>query len=159
MPKRRPAWDRFWEKVDFNGPAPEYRPDLGPCWLWTAQTNQAGYGRFHVSRSGPGPITHQAHRVAYRWLIGEPPKGLVLDHLCRVRNCVNPRHLEPVTDHENSLRGVNPKMVAHLEDRCTRGHPFDGANTLWRKNGYRECRACRKEAKRRWMDRQKASSA
>lgn len=87
-------------KVDKDGPVPDYRPDLGPCWLWTGATNSDGYGHLWVDGRWP-----PAHRVAYEQLIGAIPDLLVLDHLCRVTQCVNPSHLEPVTNQVNILRG------------------------------------------------------
>ena len=72
---------RFWMRV-----TKDY------CWLWTGETATNGYGRANIDgRNQP------AHRVAYEWLVGPVPDGLELDHLCAVRNCVNPVHLEPVT--------------------------------------------------------------
>lgn len=76
------------------------RPDLGPCWLWTARMNRNGYGR--ACLNGKEPV---AHRAVYECLVGPIPEGLILDHLCRRRNCVAPLHLEPVTHQENTLRG------------------------------------------------------
>jgi hypothetical protein len=70
------------------------------CWLWTGRMNRNGYGRAYWY--GKEPVVH---RLVYEILIGQIPKGLVLDHLCRVRHCCNPEHLEPVTIRENTLRG------------------------------------------------------
>jgi hypothetical protein len=92
---------RFWPKVDKNGPVPEWDPDLGPCWLWTASTNVGGYGQFSLDNR---PMT--SHRFSYSSIVGEIPEGYFLDHLCRVRLCCNPTHLEPVTPQENTLRGA-----------------------------------------------------
>lgn len=101
---------------------------LGGCWLWVSSIDQQGYG---MSR---------AHRVAYTVLRGPIPAGLVLDHLCRVRNCINPDHLEPVTIATNTRRGIRPPSVKKTE--CLRGHPFDEANTRIRPDGTRKCRTC-----------------
>lgn len=73
--------------------------DEGGCWLWTGTRNRGGYGDFRMPE---GP--RRAHRLAYENLVGPIPEGLELDHLCRVRNCVNPQHLEPVTRSENARR-------------------------------------------------------
>lgn len=72
------------------------------CWVWTAARTSKGYGQFRI---GPRPV--RAHRYAYTLLVGPIPDGLQLDHLCRNRLCVNPGHLEPVTNWENTLRGEN----------------------------------------------------
>lgn len=92
--------ERFWAKVEI-GDVPEHRPELGPCWLWTAAADADGYGHWHFEGRNQA-----AHRVAYRLLIGPIPAGLVLDHLCRVTSCVRPAHTEPVTHRLNHLRGV-----------------------------------------------------
>lgn len=73
----------------------------GCCWYWTKGVQGGGYGEFHW----PSRRTRIVHRIAYELLVGPIPKGLVLDHLCRTRRCVNPDHLEPVTIAENVRRG------------------------------------------------------
>src|ERR1019366_1994387 len=101
-PNLRTLKERFWERGVKNGPVPEYRPDLGPCWIWVASTT-SGYGRIHETDRRSRNLV--AHKVAYEWASGPVPDGLTLDHLCRVRSCVNPAHLEPVTRTENVMRG------------------------------------------------------
>ena len=129
--------ERFWSKVDKNGP--------NGCWLWTASTLGGGYGQF---RQRAVQVSPYAHRVAYELLIGPIPEGLELDHLCRVRHCVNPTHLEAVTHQENMVRGagVSGRLYAGVypssrKTHCPRGHEYDEANTR-RYNGRRHCRAC-----------------
>lgn len=120
--------DRFWAKVNKapNG-----------CWVWTAARDNHGYGRF-----GLGGRAATAHRVSYEALIGPVPDGLHLDHLCRVRHCVNPEHLEPVTCRENVLRGVGPSALHSVKTHCPEGHEYTESNTyLYR--GMRYCVACR----------------
>jgi hypothetical protein len=101
---------RFWSRVDKNGPVPAHRPDLGPCWLWTARLDANGYGAFSVHHRG---IT--AHQMA--WILaGRPPipKGMDRDHLCRVRHCVRPKHLDGVTHAENVRRGAQDRRTEAL---------------------------------------------
>lgn len=90
---------RFWSKVDKCGPLPLWAPFLGRCWLWTGAPTNQGYG--HLKIRG---LWVKAHRLAYEMLVGPVPDGLELDHLCRVRLCVRPSHLEPVTHAENVAR-------------------------------------------------------
>lgn len=80
------------------------------CWLWTGSTRQ-GYGQIRVKRDGTWTV-RDAHRVAWEELVGPVPAGLVIDHLCRVTTCVNPAHLEPVTQRENVQRGDSPALTA-----------------------------------------------
>ena len=89
--------ERFWAKVDKNGPQPDGID--GTCWVWTASVNNVGYGQLK-----DGPRTAKAHRLSYEWCVGPIPDGLVIDHLCRVRRCVNPDHLQPVPQMVNSQR-------------------------------------------------------
>ena len=137
--------ERFWSKVDQNGPVPAHRPDLGPCWLWTAEYLMPnGYGQLGVGGAAGG--MQYAHRVAYELLVGPIPDGLEIDHLCFVRHCVNPDHLEPVTHAENVRR--QKARITH----CPQGHAYDAANTHIGKKGERKCRACGRE---RWHRRVK----
>lgn len=130
--KSKTADQRFWEKVDKSG----------DCWLWTASVTAMGYGQFRVSTTE----RVLAHVYAYRQLAGGAWGGLKLDHLCRVKRCVNPDHLEPVTQKENVLRGIGPTAVNHKKTHCLRGHEFTSANTYVRTaNGKpigRRCRTC-----------------
>jgi hypothetical protein len=122
--------DRFWAKVE--------RTDT--CWLWTASTDGRGrYGSFGVH----GRLV-RAHRFAYELLVGPIPDGLVLDHLCSVTRCVNPAHLEPVTQAENNRRSRNANRVA-----CPHGHAYTPENTERSSAGARICRTCRIEQARR----------
>lgn len=113
-------------------------PNSG-CWIWAGCTENGGYGIFTRSAEhGSKPI--MAHRYSYEQSVGEIPEGLVIDHLCRVRCCVNPNHLEPVTHKENLNRGINAKSE---KTHCPQGHPYSGDNLYIRTdNGGRECKAC-----------------
>lgn len=130
--------NRFWSKVNKAGPIPAYRPDLGPCWLWVAGTNRKGYGQFWGSRH---PVL--AHRFAYEILVGPIPLGMTLDHLCRVRHCVNAGHLEPVPNGVNILRGTGIAVLNSKKTHCPQKHPYDAKNTLLYQ-GRRYCRACKR---------------
>lgn len=140
---------RFWLKVDKSGPVPDFRPELGSCWLWTAAQNGGrGYGVF----TSAGPERY-AHRWSYVFHIGPISPGLEIDHLCRVRRCVNPRHLEAVTTRVNLQRIPERPFCAH-------GHEYTPDNTI-RLPGIRRrwCKACRSEAGKRQNERRKASRA
>ena len=89
--------------------------------------------------------TFQAHRLAYEAAYGDIPDGLVIDHLCRNRRCINPQHLEAVTIGENALRGVGSPAQNARKTHCKRGHEFTQENTIRLPHDRRECRACRRE--------------
>lgn len=128
VPRPLSVEERFWAKVK----------KTDTCWLWTGSCT-AGYGQFGIG----GRKKMRVHRYAYELLVGPIPEGLVLDHLCRVRNCVNPDHLEPVTDRENRARGVFPfGKPRPPKTHCKRGHPLDDKNTYVHPNGSRKCRTC-----------------
>lgn len=112
-------------------------PNSG-CWLWLGTLNAYGYGVLRYSHRGQAI----AHRVAYEILRGPIQDGLSLDHLCRIRCCVNPRHLEPVTRGENVRRGENNNRA---KTHCIHGHEFSKENTRMDFSiGYRRriCREC-----------------
>lgn len=129
-PNLVPIKDRFWTKV---------KKMDGGCWLWTGAISN-GYGE--IRRSGKRKKV-LAHRWAYESLVGPVPNGLCLDHLCRVRNCVNPSHLEAVTLGENTLRGVGLSAINRNKTHCSKGHPFSKDNTRMYKSD-RVCIACQK---------------
>ena len=126
------------------------------CWIWIAalysEINGKGYAHFwnkehHIS----------GHRFAYEHYRGPIPKGMHIDHLCRVRCCVNPWHLELVTCKENIRRGASSKESVHFikplasfqknKKVCKKGHPYSGDNVYFRKDRYgRECKKCQKIA-------------
>lgn len=109
------------------------------CWNWIGNLHgyKMGYGVFWVRFARV-----QAHRWSYERFIGPIPFGLGLDHLCRNTKCVNPRHLEPVTQRENVRRGCSLAAERARQTHCIHGHAFDAANTYVRANGRRRCRAC-----------------
>lgn len=110
----------FWSKVE----------KTETCWLWLGSLNSGGYGQYWL----PDGTRIVAHRYAY----GDVQQGMELDHLCRVRRCVRPSHLEEVSHLENMRRG-SWAMRTH----CPRGHAYDHINTeMYR--GRRYCRACQR---------------
>ena len=137
---------RFWAKVNKNGPL----FDGTPCWLWTAYLDPEGYGRlFYVDAQ------HYAHRISYEMLVGPIPIGLTIDHLCRVRHCVNPLHLEPVTRGQNVLRGSGYAATNARATHCPQNHPYDETNTLIERTKMgaftrRRCKTCRRIYQRKW---------
>jgi HNH endonuclease len=109
-----PEGDQFWAKVNKDGPVPAYKPELGPCWIWTAGVDGHGYGQFGLKKSTKAV---RAHRYSFEAIVGPIDAGLDLDHLCRVPLCVNPAHLEPVPRVTNVNRGW---------DARGRSNPFIG---------------------------------
>lgn len=135
---------RFWPKVTQDG----------DCWRWTGAHVSRGYGSFRLD---DGHVIG-AHRWAYQALVGEIPDGLELDHLCFVRDCVNPWHLDPVTRLVNVNRGrVNQNDGV---ETCKHGHPLSGDNVYtYTRNGTarRSCRTCGRERMRAIRSRETAA--
>ena len=125
---------RFWRHVN----------KADDCWLWAAQTSD-GYGRFSVN----GRST-RAHRFAWEMRHGPIPDERQIDHLCRVRRCVNPDHMELVDNRTNVLRGVGLTAQNARKTHCDAGHLLSGEN-LYDGDGRRQCRACKREFDRRRM--------
>src|SRR6266446_5587228 len=119
-------------------------PNSG-CWIWTASLNEQGYANFYgKKRNGKGG---RAHRWAYEYFVGMVPAGKQLDHLCGMRCCVNPDHLEIVTPLENVRRGKN-----HVANRthCPHGHEYSVRNTYFKRTHckryiQRICKKCHYE--------------
>lgn len=150
---------RLMARIDKNGPLPEQRPELGPCWLWTGRPNGAGYGVIRIDGH-----TFGAHVAAYTLLRKPVPDGMDLDHLChpgdgscpratcRHRLCVNPDHLEPATRLENLKRGNTFVAVQLAVTHCPKGHKYTPENTRVRigpsGNPMRSCKQCHRESRR-----------
>lgn len=117
----------------------KWSPDSNGCHIWHAGLND-GYGHFNARHS-----TTRAHRIAYERIYGPVPDGLELDHLCRVKACINPDHLEAVTHVENLARQIRfPKIV------CPQGHRYEGENLYVDPRGGRRCRECKRAENARY---------
>lgn len=126
-------WDRFWTKVRV------YR-DGGRCWTWRRPDPTTGYGRILVDGKTVG-----AHRLVYEMLIEPLPPGKQIDHLCRNRRCVNPNHMEVVTQAVNIQRGMSGAHNAR-KTSCPQGHRYTPENTFLNYvTGSRQCRECRRQ--------------
>lgn len=154
--------ERFWKNVE--------RGDDDDCWLWHGSMSN-GYGTVHV-----GGTNRVAHAVLYEWYVGPIPYGKELDHLCRNRNCVNPKHLEPVTRSQNVRRALEangkgkPEQALPLRvvpaipqrripARCKRGHALTDDNISWQEvhQGARDfvrwrCKECNRAKTQRYRD-------
>lgn len=131
---------------------PEDRGYDTPCWIWQLAIHDNGYGAANVPAHMREPGQYQqttAHRLAYIEANGPIPADLVVDHLCRQRDCVNPDHLEVVTQQVNTRRGIGPSAVNAVKTHCKYGHPFDAENTYVCPSGRRRCRTCRREERLR----------
>lgn len=143
----------FWRRVN----------KTSECWHWTGYVTRRGYGKLRYQGRQVA-----AHRLAYELYNGPVPDGLVLDHtchssdqncppgaICAHRICVNPDHLNPVTNSENMLLGGNAKA---RQTYCLNGHEFDEANTYIKPNGCRMCRRCRVAAVRRAKNKERTTT-
>jgi hypothetical protein len=138
--------DRFWTRVDRKGD--------DDCWPWVGARNQKGYGVFEIQ--GRRTVVH---RFSYELVNGPIPSKLVIDHLCRNTSCVNPAHLEAVTNRENILRGIGPSARAARATHCPKGHPYSGANLYVAARGDRQCRTCIQKRHEREAEHRKALQA
>jgi len=111
------------------------------CWLWAGYKERNGYGRLFFQG-----VRVSAHRFAYELTRGKIPKGLTIDHLCRVRHCVNPHHMEAVPNGVNVLRGVGLTAQNARKTHCPQGHLYSSARNG---QGRRDCHVCRREQYRR----------
>ena len=129
----------FWSKVK----------KTKSCWNWKKSLRN-GYSVFHI----PGLNSGYGHIFSYILLVGKIPDGLVIDHLCRNRGCVNPKHMELVTLGENSLRGLSLPAINLKKKVCVNGHEFSKENTLLMKDyrgNFRRCKECNRTRARNWM--------
>lgn len=133
---------RFWSKVDKRG--------LDECWEWTRCLDAQGYGKFNIRAR----VNRFAHRMAYELMVGPIPDGLVIDHLCRNPRCVNPAHLEAVTQEVNCQRRFAVRRVpvvnmiqSHRDPgrtHCKHGHELTEISIRISSNGGVYCRICQR---------------
>jgi hypothetical protein len=117
-----------------------------PCWVWQRFVKGDGYGQKYNARLRR---SDRAHRVYYEQHVGLIPEGLVIDHLCCNRRCVNPAHLEPVTQRENVLRSDGPAAQHARKTACHLGHPLSGDNIRIDPRGRRVCLTCERRRNRK----------
>lgn len=122
---------------------------INGCWLWTGNKRN-GYGMFRYL----GRMV-SAHRFSFELIKIKIPPRLELDHLCRVTNCVNPDHLEPVTQYVNNMRSDSPAGRNARAVNCPQGHVFVEHGYV-NSNGRRECRLCKREYSREFMRQKRA---
>ncbi len=153
--KIKPIIERL---LEFVSPDP-----FSGCWLWTGAVYASGYAVIGRGRAGTG--MRVAHKAAYEHFVGPVPAGMDLDHLCRLRSCVNPAHLEPVTRRENLRRGIGLSAGRFLKSpintphtHCLKGHALTPQNSATNgQDGKRRCRLC-SNAGQRNLNRQKKSA-
>lgn len=121
------------------------RYETNGCWTWTGTRTTSGYGLLSVNAK-----LLLVHRLAYQTLVREIPPGMHLDHLCRNRACINPKHLDVVTNRENVMRGMSPSAVIRRQGICKNGHEMVGENIYVppKRPQHRTCRECRKRRSR-----------
>lgn len=131
VPRGTPPLERFWLHV-------RKLPGEDACWIWTGHADDDGYGRW----AWPGEAPTGAHRSAYRMAVGPIPDGWEVDHSCRTRACVRPKHLEAVPGVVNNERRDRARGWGKSRRTCRVGHVMVGDNVMVRGDGSRRCRAC-----------------
>jgi hypothetical protein len=138
IPLNRIFLARFFSKIEVSK-TNFYRGV--PCWEWTAFIHPTGYSLYNATGVGAFGV----HRLFYWWFVGPIPEGLVCDHLCRVRHCINPIHIEAVTMKENTARRVvTCKPGPPRNTHCKYGHEITGTNLII-ESGRPRCRTCRRK--------------
>jgi len=131
---------RFWDKIKITD----------SCWEWKGRT-EYGYGRIDIDGKQV-----RVHRLSYELFCNDIPDKLVIDHLCRNRACVNPEHLEVVTNKENILRGMGASAINSRKTHCPKKHPLSGENLyIDSSTGGRRCLICKREKARLWKRKNK----
>lgn len=128
--------DRFFQHV-------EQPPNSAACWVWGGRKTPVDRSKTRYARFRHQGKTVPAHRWAFEQFRFPVRPGLVIDHLCRNTFCVNPWHMEPVTNKENILRGIGVTAQRARKTECLNGHPLRDGNLYLSPKGYRQCRECR----------------
>lgn len=134
--------ERFWEKVIVKGE--------DDCWEWIGAKRRKGYGAINIDGKYPS-----SHRVSYEMQYGKIPENQVIDHLCRNPACVNPNHLEAVSQKENLARGIGISAINAAKTHCPKGHEYTPENTNISKKNQRSCRICQLEYLRKYNARKR----
>lgn len=144
----------FLSRIDKRGPMGHHWSTgrkIGRCWSWSGALMKSGY-----TQIGNAGRREYGHRASYMLFVGPIPKRRQIDHLCRNRGCVNPKHLEAVTQRTNIRRGLageNLIIMARAKTHCSQGHPYNRENTYRRPMGGRACRECMRTRTRAWRAR------
>lgn len=144
---RKSVEERLRSKVNEHGPL----WNGTHCWLWKGKLTPKGYALLKV-----GTQMQRAHRVSYRLYVGIIPAELTIDHLCRIRHCMQPYHLEPVTQAVNVLRGNSPSAIAARKTHCPQGHPYGEVEIQPNGKRRRRCLPCVKTNRARYNARKGA---
>lgn len=159
QPTERFSLSEFDSYLKHDGPTPEHRPDLGPCWTWTGAVNSGGYGLLPAVRFG----TKLAHRVALTIHLGRGVEGVVM-HLCDNPRCSRPSHLAEGTQSDNMADAAakgRARGGRYNQTHCSRGHELSGENVrqITRADGYteRRCVPCQREHAKKQAERRKAA--
>lgn len=126
----------FWTKVIVGA--------KDECWEWQGGKDKKGYGGFRVARDK----VNKAHIFSWVLHFGYIPKGLHVDHKCENEGCVNPFHLQLLTNQKNNEKSTSPSAINKRKTHCNRGHAFAGDNLYVGRNGRRVCVTCRNERER-----------
>lgn len=131
----------FWIKAEIF--------DEVTCWIWRPNPNDR-YATFSVQRDG---VTkrYAAHRLAYIVFFGSVDPTLVVDHRCENKRCINPLHLQAVTDGANTLRAESAAGINSRKTHCSQGHHLDGDNLYLTPSGRRNCKTCRRASQQRFI--------
>jgi len=151
MPRyqRRSIAQRLEEDVDRSG----------ACWLWKRHVRRDGYAFMQIATT-PGAVKAIfVHRASWEHYRGPIPEGMTVDHLCRVRHCLNPEHLQLVTPRVNTLRGSSQPAINAKKTHCKRGHPLSGENLYVSRKGFRQCRMCVRRRRQAAARRMRAAAA